>query len=176
MIMLLFFYVYYKFVICIKITQVTTYYFFLLYINLFQITQNMAGRITFHPSELTCSICLVVFTDPRTLPCIHSFCFGCLNGQLRKSAGKHIIYRSLSKESSPVPPNGPKEVKINNFLQDLVGRFNKNELITSDGQNVCSTDDCVQPSLQYCTEGWGHLCNDCFRQDQNESSTTAWFP
>ncbi|XP_030382223.1 tripartite motif-containing protein 45 [Scaptodrosophila lebanonensis] len=30
------------------------------------------------PEDLKCGICLDVFTDPRTLNCLHSFCFQCL--------------------------------------------------------------------------------------------------
>ena len=124
---------------------------------------NMATRITVDLSELTCSISLEVFTDPRILPCAHSHCYGCLDGWVKKSAGNNTISCPLCKETSPVPKGGLKKVKNNYFLQDLVGRFNKKETHPS-GQGIeCSTDDCVQASVQYCTEGCGHLCNDCFR-------------
>ena len=123
---------------------------------------NMATGITVDPSELTCAICLEVLTDPRMLPCVHSFCFGCLDEWVKKSARNKTITCPLCKEISLLPKGGLKKVKNNYFLQDLVGRLNKKETKVSRRGTECSAGDCVQPSLQYCTEGCGHLCNDCF--------------
>src|SRR6218665_3063701 len=40
-------------------------------------------------TEMTeCCICLKTFTDPRMLPCIHTFCFQCLNEIVNKSDKK----------------------------------------------------------------------------------------
>ena len=30
-------------------------------------------------SQLTCTICLERYTDPRTLPCAHSYCMECIS-------------------------------------------------------------------------------------------------
>ena len=122
----------------------------------------MATGITVEPSELTCAICLEVLTDPRMLPCVHSFCFGCLDEWMKKSARNKTITCPLCKETSLLPKVGLKKVKNNYFLQDLVGRLNKKETKASRRGTECSAGDCVQPSLQYCTEGCGHLCTDCF--------------
>jgi hypothetical protein len=38
--------------------------------------------------NLHCNTCLEVLTDPRTLPCFHSFCKNCLEGVVEKLRGK----------------------------------------------------------------------------------------
>ena len=37
--------------------------------------------------EISCSVCKCAFTDPKQLPCLHSFCLHCLNGIQRTSGG-----------------------------------------------------------------------------------------
>ncbi|XP_055957740.1 E3 ubiquitin-protein ligase rnf8-like [Patella vulgata] len=39
----------------------------------------MEGASQLRDRYLTCSICYEVFTEPKTLPCLHSFCEKCLS-------------------------------------------------------------------------------------------------
>ena len=38
--------------------------------------------------ELTCSICLDRFSNPKVLPCLHSFCKTCLSDVIVGNSGK----------------------------------------------------------------------------------------
>ena len=38
--------------------------------------------------NLQCTVCRGVLTDPRTLPCCHSFCKDCLEGVVKTLRGK----------------------------------------------------------------------------------------
>ena len=38
--------------------------------------------------EVSCSVCMSPFTDPKILPCFHTFCLHCLN-ELQRTSGKH---------------------------------------------------------------------------------------
>ena len=40
--------------------------------------------------HLTCSVCLEPFKDPKVLPCLHSYCHGCIVN-LAKSAETNTI-------------------------------------------------------------------------------------
>ena len=83
----------------------------------------MASKILVEHSEFSCSICLEVFKDPRALPCLHSFCYGCLEGWVKKARSSKTICCPLCKEVSPVPSGGLKTIKYNYFLADLVKRM-----------------------------------------------------
>ena len=41
--------------------------------------------------ELTCTICLEAFTEPKVLPCCHTFCKKCLEATLEKSDKKEKL-------------------------------------------------------------------------------------
>ena len=41
--------------------------------------------------ELECSVCLELYTDPRTLPCLHAFCLHCLNGLAERRENQEPI-------------------------------------------------------------------------------------
>ena len=88
----------------------------------------MASKILVEHSELSCSICLEVFKNPHALPCLHSFCYGCLEGWVKKSRSNKIICCPLCKEVSPVPSGGLKTIKYNYFLADLVKRMDAIEV------------------------------------------------
>ena len=88
----------------------------------------MASKILVEHSELSCSICLEVFKDPRVLPCIHIYCYGCLEGWVKQSRSNKTICCPLCKEVSSLPPGGIKAIKYNYFLADLVKRMDAIEV------------------------------------------------
>ena len=63
--------------------------------------------------ELCCSVCMNTFTDPKTLPCLHSFCLHCLRG-IHRTSGRHDMItcpecrtekvRSVVETSTLCPP------------------------------------------------------------------------
>ena len=71
--------------------------------------------------EVSCSVCMNTFTDPKTLPCLHVFCLHCLYGILQTS-GRHDII---------VCPECRKEIKfpISGNLEDLPTNFHINSLL-----------------------------------------------
>ena len=74
--------------------------------------------------ELSCSVCKTTFTDPKTLPCLHSFCLRCLNGILRTSGRHDIIKCPQCRRESGVPRSGnlkdlPTNFRINSLLDVL---------------------------------------------------------
>src|SRR6218665_3278189 len=69
-----------------------------------------------------CPICMNAFIDPRMLPCIHTFCFECLN-QTGKSAQKKPGDKMpcpLCRKEFMIPENGMIGLQKNFFMENLV--------------------------------------------------------
>src|SRR6218665_3988199 len=73
--------------------------------------------------EITeCPICMNVFTDPRLLPCIHTFCFECLkriSETAHKGPGDKLLCPLCRKEFL-IPADGINGVPKNFFLENLL--------------------------------------------------------
>ena len=74
--------------------------------------------------EVSCSVCMATFTDPKQLPCLHSFCLHCLEGTLRTSGRHDAIICPECRSESRVPSSGnlkdlPTNFRINSLLHVL---------------------------------------------------------
>ena len=110
--------------------------------------------------EVSCSVCMNTFTDPKQLPCLHSFCLHCLNGILRTSGRNDVICCPECRRESRVPTSGN--------LNDLPTNFRINSLLDVLAIKECSTTgvkckNCDKRSAQslYCFQCCGFWCDDC---------------
>ncbi|XP_020608982.1 E3 ubiquitin-protein ligase TRIM71-like [Orbicella faveolata] len=110
--------------------------------------------------ELSCSVCLITFTDPKQLPCLHSFCLHCLNEILRMSGRKDIITCPDCRGESRVPSSGnlkdlPTNFRINSWLDVLA--------IKDCNTTVVKCGNCDKKSAHslYCFHCCAFWCDDC---------------
>ena len=74
--------------------------------------------------EVSCSVCMCTFTDPKQLPCLHSFCLHCLNG-IQRASGVHgkitcpECRRQFQISGSRNPSELPTNFRINSLLDVL---------------------------------------------------------
>src|SRR6218665_2250382 len=76
-----------------------------------------------HLREITeCPICMSVFTDPRMLPCIHTFCFECLNrtGEAGQNKPGDTMPCPLCRKEFIIPEDGMHGVQKNFFMENLL--------------------------------------------------------
>ena len=110
--------------------------------------------------ELSCSVCMTTFTDPKQLPCFHSFCLDCLSGILRTSGRHDVITCPECRRESRVPGSGN--------LKDLPTNFRINSLLDVLAIKECNSTgvncgNCGKKSAQslYCFQCCAFWCDDC---------------
>ena len=109
--------------------------------------------------ELTCTICQDLLNDPKTLPCLHSFCTGCLKESLGRSP-----YTKISKRELECPQCGGKVVLSNpDAVEKLPSNFSAVRLveIVRLQEQACSNK--ITPICQSCDEGEAAVssCSKC---------------
>jgi len=123
-------------------------------------------------TEMTeCCICLKTFTDPRTLPCIHTFCFQCLKDMVDKSDRKpgDEIQCSMCRKEFTLPNDGVQGIQKNFFMAGLIEvrsalNQTKTTVIPCD---VCKANTSVCQSKTSkatlrCMDCQENLCEDCY--------------
>ena len=70
--------------------------------------------------EVSCSVCMVTFTEPKQLPCLHSFCLHCLEG-IQRTSGRHdMITCPECRRESQVPGGNLKDLPTNFRINSLL--------------------------------------------------------
>ena len=107
--------------------------------------------------EVSCSVCKCPFTEPKQLPCLHSFCLKCLNGIHRTSPRQDVIscpecHNKIRKwKSQRVPTN----FRINSLLDVLAIK----ECNTTRAK--CGNCDKRSANCFYCFQCCCFWCEEC---------------
>ena len=106
-------------------------------------------------NDLRCGICLELFKDPRSLPCLHTFCFECLQQSLGNS---HSLKCPVCRAKHELSPVMVKQLPVDQYavqelplkrLQELSGK----QLCKSCGEQgalVAWCEDCSTLICQTC--------------------------
>ena len=111
--------------------------------------------------QLTCSICLERYTDPRTLPCHHSFCMQCLTcvPVIPVEPGQHELKCPICCKSTQLPEGGvcklPPAFLINNLLELHDAKVPQNDGV------LLSCDKHNRPLEFYCESCEEVICPVC---------------
>ena len=109
--------------------------------------------------EVSCSVCMVTFTEPKQLPCLHSFCLHCLEG-IQRTSGRHdMITCPECRRESQVPGGNLKDLptnfRINSLLDVLAIRD-----CSSTGVK-CGNCDKRRVESFYCFQCYSFWCDEC---------------
>ena len=110
--------------------------------------------------EVSCSVCMTKFTDPKQLPCLHSFCLHCLQRIQRTSGIRETISCPECRQNFRIPGDSdlhalPTNVRINSLLDVLAIK----ECNTSGVK--CGNCDRKRGESSYCFQCCSFWCDDC---------------
>ncbi|XP_078584378.1 uncharacterized protein LOC144866693 [Branchiostoma floridae x Branchiostoma japonicum] len=119
--------------------------------------------------ELTCSICLELFTRPKVLPCQHTFCQDCLQDH----AGRGGAFQCPNcRQQVRLPRNGVAGLPDNHLVTSLCERLQNQATLSGETReqpqsgNRCSFHPSEKLKL-YCKPCQVPLCVDCVEDNHD---------
>ena len=110
--------------------------------------------------EVTCSVCMQLYTNPKQLPCLHIFCLQCLNNFARTSARYGKIKCPLCQREVAVPESGTLETLPNCFhMKNLLDILTIKECDTA--KVTCENCERKSEEAAYCFHCGKFWCNEC---------------
>ena len=110
--------------------------------------------------EVSCPVCTNIYTDPKHLPCLHTFCLQCLKQWHRTSHGRDTIRCPKCQAVSRVPESGDlKDLPTSFYLNGLIDVLAIKECKTS--QVRCENCDKKSSESSYCFQCCVFWCEEC---------------
>ena len=126
--------------------------------------------------ELTCAICLGRYKHPKVLPCLHTYCKGCLEG-LIKASQQNQDEKQLTcpqcKEIHEVPSRGVDSFKTYFTINNLIELLHIHEVSSEEfgGKIQCESGLDENPAFARCLNCSEYLCESCFTIHQRLKAT-----
>ena len=107
-------------------------------------------------SNLKCSICLDLFSDPRVLPCLHIYCLKCLRGLVSKEKSDLSCPQCRAKHEIP-------KGDVANYLRDLsiLPELKTAKATTKKESKMCGLCTSGEVAVGYCQDCCEYLCSYC---------------
>ena len=127
-------------------------------------SETMATAASVTTTNLTtCPICLDLFDNPKSLPCLHAFCLKCLQGQFRnKQPGDKAPCPNCRKEFE-IPPHGVRGLQHHFIIQQLIDMLHQRG-------NSCDKHKDKEVEL-YCRDCRENVCVICFAGTHRKHDT-----
>ena len=114
--------------------------------------------------QLTCPVCLDHYTNPKTLPCLHSFCEHCLEGlPLDKKNETYYLSCPTCRHCTELPEEGagafPVAFTLNNLKEIHSAMKNKPAVLPNPQEATCS--DHGKPLELFCETCDTVICVTC---------------
>ncbi|XP_065888508.1 E3 ubiquitin-protein ligase TRIM71-like [Dysidea avara] len=111
--------------------------------------------------EITCSICGDLFTDPKTIPCLHTFCKRCIERSI-ESNKKMAVIVCCPLCRVPLPQDEITFIPTNFTINRLVEIYGKRRMVgKASVETKCGSCEEVLQVITWCMECEDPLCHDC---------------
>ncbi|CAH1274534.1 TRIM71 [Branchiostoma lanceolatum] len=125
--------------------------------------------------ELSCSICLELFTRPKVLPCQHTFCQDCLQDH----AGRGGTFQCPNcRRHVRLPPQGVAGLPDSHIVANMCEKFQKQEKLFEETKaqpqsgKECSFHPTEEVKL-YCKQCYMPVCIECCEGSHDGHPTTG---
>ncbi|XP_072018869.1 E3 ubiquitin-protein ligase TRIM56-like [Amphiura filiformis] len=121
----------------------------------------MAKSNSFNSKDLTqCGICLTTQKEPKSLPCLHSYCLECLT---QWAKGKTKVSCPICVQDFVIPRGGVKAFRTNFFINTLKDRQAAEMTLQSRDTVVpCASCGAVDERVEgHCSRCGGFICGGC---------------
>ena len=116
-------------------------------------------------ADATCEYCNEYYTDPRMLPCLHTFCLQCLDKEAKKEGLVDTLHCRTCQEKLILSENGVSELPQSLYeAQKAEMARNSSSTTVVCQQQFCSHHD-VNPLEVYCQQCNKVVCKDCMSYD-----------
>ena len=110
--------------------------------------------------EVSCSVCSGIFTDPKHLSCLHSFCLKCLQQWYETCGGGDALKCPKCQTFSQVPPSSElKDFPTSFYLNGLIDVLAIKECKTI--QVKCGNCNKKRSEVSYCFQCCIFYCDQC---------------
>jgi len=118
----------------------------------------------------TCPICLEMFDNPKSLPCLHTFCLKCLQGHFKDKCLGDEVPCPICRKEFQIPNNGLEDLQHHFFIQQLVD-VRKVESSAKTDETPCEVcleesdegSEKIPTATTYCVDCDQKLCDQCSR-------------
>ena len=112
-----------------------------------------------------CPICIELYTDPKVLPCLHTFCLICLVKYAKDKKPGDTDSCPVCRQEFTIPKNGIEAMPGNLFIEKLVS---SRKLSSTDNSrtmcSICTEEELFDESkvvTRHCVECCEDLCSQC---------------
>ncbi|XP_060076192.1 uncharacterized protein LOC132555849 [Ylistrum balloti] len=122
--------------------------------------------------QITCSICLEIFQEPKALPCLHTFCKKCINKYIkekmyqnwRENGYKCPVCRRfvpVSEQMNSNPELWAEHLENNHVASSMIDAYKT----TKEHMGTCS-DHPNNKAVYFCIDHSRYICSFCYPQHQ----------